>query len=233
MAQYPYVCITGENSRVYCSATKDGRNMNINGSHAGFYALDGADVRLNGLNIGNTSESTNAFALIRSSSVDTWSNIDVGYTSCSNKLIIAGEKANVTTMYNSLLRLNGKGASQLVFEVPEDGYLDDNGAYRAPLRPGYLTIYDSTATDYGAPRLVVKVKDFCKKHPKTTIPLISTTNADTKQANFVATTNNLVTLAATAIVADTHRNVTFSVSDNGRTILMTVPQESGTMLIMR
>jgi len=161
-------------------------------------------------------------------------------------------KANSANEYSATLRMAGSNAflrattcfylgtnsaSILRFNIPKDGFADENGTARAPLSA--TRAEGSSVTSYaegaepGDSTLVVRGKEFANAHPETTITLIDCGNGGSTSANKTATTAFLNWLKDHALVEDLDdaRQGTFAV--DGYKLTWTAPQRSGTIIFVR
>jgi len=115
--------------------------------------------------------------------------------------------------------------TKVAFEIPADGYCDENGDVRVPV----VSVYDSfnmNTTDTSDPiSLELKTKAFDKRNPKASITLM-------KAAKSSAAV--LRALADNVTFVDSARNPgTVSVSADGTSLVYTAPTPTGMAIIVR
>ena len=226
---YGFFCVRGKGS--YFTTTYDNggsSKFTLNGNHNGFYVLDGAAATMTmSLCIGGGSPATNNFAEVDNATLTNKHNLAFGWanswktwnevgTVSNPQLRIKGENARVL-VGKDIRILDGIGA-EIRYTVPTNGFA------ATPLTAATLSVHDrSTSYVPTAPaRFYVDAKDWKRAHPEESQTLLTLTTANKE---------GLERLVSKSKVRGAH--CTLSVTDDGKSVVVTAPPLSGLTLIVR
>ena len=232
---YGYVLVKDAGSLI--DASVSGFTFGISGCYMGLYVLDGGRLNADTVILGfgsaqysgspeSVENNHDCFCLVSNATL-TAAALCLGYNKepvCAPKLTLAGTNTQVEisgTFYNYR-----KTGAELVFDLSAGGFRDANGAFRAPLKAKELSGVDrGSFTDYGATRLRVNYKAAVDRLGGETVPLMTLTTANAAGLQELA--DNVV------YDRSVPTGYGVSVTEDGKTLQMTVPKRTGLMLILR
>ena len=232
---YGYVLVKDAGSSI--KAATSGFTFGVSGCNMGLYVLEGGRMDADTLILGfgsalysgapeSVENNHDCFGLVSNATL-TAATFRLGNNKeqvRAPKLTLAGTNTLVKvsgTFYN----YRGTGA-EFAFDLSADGFRDDAGNLRAPFVANALSsVSRGSFTDYGATKLRINYKAAMDTLGGETVPLMTLATANAE---------GLQELADNVVYDRTvPTGCGVSVSQDGKTLLMTVPKRTGLMLIVR
>lgn len=222
----PLLCVSNANSR-FVSPQYD---VDVSGSSAGFYVLDGAFAETKRLRIGAVDKAVGCFVRVDNGTLVARGDLSIGSDDLDgvsgSTLEVAGASARIVATNDTfgLVVCEGVGA-KFKFEVPRTGYLEsDGGTPRAPVLARTLSFapHNAEFADNGAAGLDIACFGWAGAHQLETIPLLELQTANAE--GLAALAENVTFSDFPQWAIDRGEQPEVSVSADGKRLLLTAPE---------
>lgn len=229
ISAYGFLCVRNPGTTFATEYDNVGKSsFRVEGFHNGLYVLDQAEATITmSLTIGYRDASTNSFVEVDDATLtpkyalafgamNSWGKWQEGYHVMEPTLRIKGRRAQVKV--GTDIRMTDGVAARICFSVPTNGFA------ATPLTANTLTFVERGEgnPDNGPAQVVIDAREWKRANPRAVQELVRLTTANA---------GGLARLIRGAKISG--RGCTLAVSADGKSVVLTAPEEQGLMLIVK